>query len=148
MTSPVSIFFDISLPNAPTWFYFSLILACALFFKFNRLFSFRTIDILSIFFFMPGLLLILEGGHDQRVYFSWLLLSCLFWMVRCLLDLLLERRPAFKPNLNVPGMLLLAFAFYFSLVAVAIREPNLPDQRESRPQTPIDKIREHGEKII
>ncbi len=148
MTSPVSIFFDISLPNASTWFYFSLLLACALFFKFNRFLSFRNLDILSIFFFMPGFLLLLEGGHDDRIYFSWLLLSCLFWIVRCLLDLVLERRPAFKPNLNVPGMLLLAFAFYFSLVAVAVREPNLPDQRETRPQTPIDKIREHGEKII
>lgn len=148
MNSPYSIFFDISLPNASTWFYFSLVLACGFFFKFNRLLSFRSLDILAVYFFMPGYLLLLEGVNDNRVCYSWLMLASLYWLVRCLIDLILERRPAFKPNLNVPAMLWLALAFYISLVAVAVREPSLPEGPYVRHQTPIDKIREHGEKMI
>ena len=33
------IFFDFNLPNGTTWFYFSLLLAVALFFKFSRVLS-------------------------------------------------------------------------------------------------------------
>ena len=36
-----SIFFDFNLPNAATWFYFSLMLAVALFLRFNRFVSLR-----------------------------------------------------------------------------------------------------------
>ncbi|MSR30252.1 MAG: hypothetical protein EXR99_01990 [Gemmataceae bacterium] len=148
MNSNNSIFLDIALPNASTWFYFSLLLASALFFKFTRVFSMRNLDILGIFFFMPGLLFLLEGKADARTSFAWLLGACLYWLVRCLIDLLLERRPAFSPNLNVPAMVWLSVAFYLSLVAVAIREPDSPGGRDPRMQTPIDKVREKGEKII
>ena len=34
-----SIFLDFNLPNATTWFYFALLLAIALFFKFTRVLS-------------------------------------------------------------------------------------------------------------
>ena len=148
MNSPFQVFFDITLPNASTWFYFSLILSCAFFLKFNRLISFRSLDVFAIYLFMPGLLLLLEGSTDPRVCYSWLMIASLYWLIRCLLDLILERRPAFKPNLNVPGMLWMAMALYVSLVAVAIREPQVSDQKQLRSQTPIDKVREHGEKMI
>jgi hypothetical protein len=46
------------LPNATTWFYFSLVLAVALFFKFSRLLSVRNVDVLTMFLLMPGVLLI------------------------------------------------------------------------------------------
>ena len=46
------------LPNATTWFYFSLLLAVALFFKFSRLFSVRNWDVITIFLLVPGILLI------------------------------------------------------------------------------------------
>lgn len=90
----------------------------------------------------------LEGTSDSRVGYAWLMLASLYWLLRCLIDLILERRPAFKPNLNVPAMLWLALAFYISLVAVAVREPSLSGGGNVRHQTPIDKIREHGEKMI
>jgi hypothetical protein len=60
-----SIFLDFNLPNAATWFYFSLLLAVALFFKFNRLLSVRNWDVLTLFLLVPGLLLVLEG-HDLK----------------------------------------------------------------------------------
>jgi hypothetical protein len=56
-----SIFFDFNLPNATTWFYFSLLLAVALFFKFSRLLSVRNLDVLLLFLLVPGLLLLLEA---------------------------------------------------------------------------------------
>src|SRR5438874_244043 len=56
-----SIFFDFQLPTAATWFYFSLLLAIALFFKFSRLLSMRNWDVLAIFLLVPGLLLLQES---------------------------------------------------------------------------------------
>src|SRR5947208_13269791 len=56
-----SIFFDFKLPTAATWFYFSLLLAVALFFKFSRLLSFRNWDVLTVFLLVPGLLLLQEA---------------------------------------------------------------------------------------
>src|SRR5689334_16953274 len=60
-----SIFFDFTLPTAATWFYFSLLLAVALFFRFTRLLSMRNWDVLTLFLLVPGLLLIQEGHSLQ-----------------------------------------------------------------------------------
>src|SRR5437667_351330 len=49
------------LPHAATWFYFSLLLAVALFFKFTRLLSVRNWDVLTVFLLVPGLLLLQES---------------------------------------------------------------------------------------
>lgn len=62
---PGSIFLDFNLPNGTTWFYFSVLLAVALFFKFSRLVSIRNLDILTIFILMPGLLLIQQAHQAQ-----------------------------------------------------------------------------------
>ncbi|MCI0456861.1 MAG: hypothetical protein L0Z62_07780 [Gemmataceae bacterium] len=61
MTASVSIFFDFNLPNATTWFYFSFLLAVALFFKFSRLLSVRNWDVVTVFLLVPGLLLVLQA---------------------------------------------------------------------------------------
>src|SRR5947199_9116130 len=58
MSAADSVFFDFNLPNATTWFYFSFLLAVALFFKFSRLLSIRNFDIILLFLLVPGLLLI------------------------------------------------------------------------------------------
>src|SRR6202011_4620258 len=89
-----SIFLDINLPNATTWFYFSGLLAVALFFKFSRLLSIRNWDVLTLFLLMPGLLLLIESGGKNRWAFVWLLAASGYFFIRCLLDLVLERRPA------------------------------------------------------
>jgi hypothetical protein len=62
-----SIFYDFNLPNATTWFYFSLLLAVALFFKFTRLLSVRNWDVLTLFLLVPGLLLIQEAHSLQAM---------------------------------------------------------------------------------
>jgi hypothetical protein len=61
-----SIFFDFNLPNATTWFYFSFLLAVALFFKFSRLLSVRNLDILLLFLLVPGLLLVMEEYQSRE----------------------------------------------------------------------------------
>ena len=58
MVAQSPVFQNFWLPNATTWFYFSLLLAVALFFKFSRLFSVRNWDVVTIFLLVPGILLI------------------------------------------------------------------------------------------
>jgi hypothetical protein len=53
-----SIFHNFWLPNATTWFYFSLLLAVALFFKFSRLLSVRNWDVVTMFLLVPGILIL------------------------------------------------------------------------------------------
>ena len=109
--SPKSIFLDFNLPNATTWFYFSLLLAIALFVKFSRLLSMRNWDVLTLFLLVPGLL-ILQQAHGAETLsekwlwsgYLWLFCGSLYFFVRCLLDLTLVRRPALNPNLNFAGL--------------------------------------------
>jgi hypothetical protein len=61
VAASISIFLDFNLPNATTWFYFSLLLAIALFLKFTRLLSVRNWDVLTLFLLVPGLLLLQEA---------------------------------------------------------------------------------------
>jgi hypothetical protein len=168
-----SIFYDFNLPNAATWFYFSLLLAVALFFKFSRLLSVRNWDVVALFLLVPGLLLLQEaqsqilspeanaavgavsliGGAGQGLALSgvgvpglpalataaapaspgaprllwfgylWLLCGSAYFLLRCLLDLALVRRPALAPNLNLAGLAWLAGALLVCLTAVAVRKP-------------------------
>src|SRR5438094_8196801 len=64
------IFENFWLPNATTWFYFSLLLAVALFFKFSRLLSVRNWDVVTVFLLVPGMLLIEDAqptASQQRL---------------------------------------------------------------------------------
>jgi hypothetical protein len=67
MSLLASIFYDFNLPNATTWFYFSLLLAIALFFRFTRLLSMRNWDVVTLFLLVPGLLLIQEAHALQAL---------------------------------------------------------------------------------
>src|SRR3954465_720919 len=107
-----SIFLDFNLPNPTTWFYFSGLLAVALFFKFSRLLSMRNLDVLTLYLFAPGLLLLAEEGENHFLGYAWLLGACLYFLVRCLLDLTLIRRPALGPNLDLSGLAWLAGALF------------------------------------
>jgi len=123
MSATRSIFFEIELPNATTWFYFSALLAVALFFKFNRLLSIRNGDVLSLFLPMPGFLLLSQYGLSPFWGYLWLLAASGYFLLRCLFDLTLVRRPALSPNLNFGGLAWLAGALFVSLIAVAARPP-------------------------
>ncbi len=135
MQLATSIFLNINLPNATTWFYFAGLLAVALFFKFSRLLSVRNWDVLTLFALMPGLLLLIESDGKNRWAFAWLLAGSGYFFLRCLLDLVLVRRPALSPNLNLAGLVWLAGALFVSLVAVAVRQPGQPPEGE-KPTAP------------
>jgi hypothetical protein len=62
----ISIFSEFNLPNSTTWFYFSLLLAIALFFRFTRLLSVRNLDVIGLFLLVPGLLILLEAETRSR----------------------------------------------------------------------------------
>jgi hypothetical protein len=66
MGEPGSTFLHFNLPNATTWFYFSWLLALALFFKFSRFLSVRNLDVVMLFLLMPGLLVLLEARRGTE----------------------------------------------------------------------------------
>lgn len=135
-----SIFWEFHLPNSATWFYFALFLAVALFFQFNRVFSLRNWDLLGLFLFAPGSLLILEANqlaaHDptaadpatrvRLLGYGWLLLASAVWFIRCLIDLATNRRPLVSPNLTTPGLAWFGGALFLCFVAVAYTRPGDP----------------------
>lgn len=133
MIATAEIFFDIQLPTAATWFYFSTLLAVALFFKFSRLLSMRNWDVLTLFLLTPGLLLLGDGPENKFWGYFWLLGASAYFLVRCLLDLTLVRRPALAPNLTLGGLVWMGGALFTSLIAVAAREPEKPTQPGNRP---------------
>jgi hypothetical protein len=149
-----SIFFNIELPNPTTWFYFSGLLAIALFFKFSRVFSIRNLDVLTLYLFAPGLLLLMEApskgpGRSELWAFwgyVWLLVVCLYFLLRCLADLTLVRRPALSANLNLSGLGWLAGALFISLVAVAGGWPERPPTED--PAQGTDPVRRLVPKAI
>jgi hypothetical protein len=62
-----SIFLDFTLPNSATWFYFSFLLAVAVFFRFDRLLALRNWDLIALYLIVPGLLLIQEAHALQSL---------------------------------------------------------------------------------
>ena len=82
---------------SPTsWAYFSSFLMLALFFKFNRFFSIRNVDLFLLIALAPGLLLVqysydADGISDnaleiQQLGFQWLLAVGILFLIRLLID--------------------------------------------------------------
>lgn len=133
----MTVFTAFNLPNATTWFYFSALLAVALFFKFSRFLSVRNWDIVALFLLVPGLLLVAEPGWEV-VGYAWLFGGSAYFLGRCLLDLTLVQRPALAPNLNLGGLAWLAGALFVCLVAVAVNRR--PDDRSAVPPAGKDPV--------
>ncbi len=160
-----SIFLDFRLPNSASWFYFSFVLAVALFFQFNRFFALRNWDLLALFLFTPGFLLIQEANllteasatpadpegwdlsdrtvRERVIGYLWLLAACGFWFVRCLVDLGVGRRPPVTANLNMSGSLWFGGALFLCLIAVAYSRPADPWTPVGRRPAALTGV-EHG----
>lgn len=148
MPLPASIFLDFSL-SATTWFYLSGLLAVALFFKFSRLLSIRNLDVLTLYLFAPGLLLLAEHGEHDFLAYAWLLGACLYFLIRCMLDLTFIRRPALGPNLDLSGLAWMGGALFLGLIGVAIAQPTRPPQPEvPRPSSPTEKLAGLGKSYV
>jgi len=156
---PNSIFFEFHLPNSATWFYFALMLAIALFFQFSRLLSLRNWDLLALFLFVPGFLLIQEANinaeatspsanRERFIGYCWLLSASAYWLARCLYDLSLERRPTFRSNLTIPGLAWFSIALFFCLSAVAIQRPTDAWQSVGKQSAAISAVTEGATAVV
>jgi hypothetical protein len=145
MHALASIFLVFDLPNAGTWFYLSLLLSVGLFFKFSRLLSVRNLDVVSLFLLVPGFLLLYEGNW---LGYLWLLLGSGGFLLRCLLDLALVRRPALAPNLNLGGLAWLAAALFGCLVTVAYTHPRSPVEQFGKAPATLDQAQDLARDLV
>src|SRR6478672_2810324 len=90
--------------NPATWFYLSLLLIVALFFRFSRVWSLRNFDLGLLLSASPGLLLVEADPSLRTLGYSWLFAVSGLLLLRLLLDTVLTRRPQFAQNLNGAGM--------------------------------------------
>lgn len=163
MIVAASIFLDFKLPNATTWFYFSLLLAVALFFKFSRMLSVRNLDVVSLFALVPGLLLLQQAHAEPHapgappspeavrlLWFGylWLLCGSAYFFFRCLLDLALVRRPALTPNLNLAGLAWMGGALFVSLCSVAVRHQEGAPETVGRNPASLEQAKRQLEAIV
>lgn len=132
-----SIFLEVGSLKPAAGCYAALLLAIALFVKFSRLLSVRNWDILSLFFFAPGFLLLLETDIDPIWGYLALLAASLYFLARCAADLALQRRPVLGPNLTLGGLLWLAAAAL--LAALIPGRQGITTPSNDKPQTQLDK---------
>ena len=124
------------------WLSLSVLACLTLFFKFGRFWSVRNLDLLLLFVLVPGILMILgKPLNTPWAAYIWLFVGSGLWLLRCMVDLGLTRRPLLEPNLNASGLLclsvgllglLLAETVSLPVVEGAVRNPAEPSGREDR----------------
>jgi hypothetical protein len=106
------------------WLFLTFLFHITLYFKFNRFWSLRNLDLILLFVLAPGLMMLVgSGGAQPWRAFVWLFVGSALWLVRCLLDLGLARRPLLEPNLTASGLACLAIGILGLLVAETISLP-------------------------
>ncbi|REJ66231.1 MAG: hypothetical protein DWQ31_15675 [Planctomycetota bacterium] len=103
------------------WVYLSSLLTIALYFKFNRLWSLRNLDLVCLLLFAPGLVFYEYGRNfpeSSATYtgFIWLFAVGAIFLVRLLIDSLMVRRPLLDPNMSFGGMTFLGGALLLFLM--------------------------------
>ncbi|MBS0205422.1 MAG: hypothetical protein JSS49_21165 [Planctomycetes bacterium] len=110
--------------NEPTWFYLSLLLILAVFFKFGRVWSVRNLDLMLLLSLAPGILLVRAQFSSLGYYFLFAVSGLL--LVRLMLDATFTRRPRLEQNLNPAGMAFLcASALLFQTTKIMTEQPDL-----------------------
>src|ERR671910_2194078 len=125
--------------NPTSWAYLSSLLLLALFFKFNRVFSVRNLDLFLLIFLAPGLLLVQWSFENegfkvdaalaaQKLGFLWLHAVGAVLLLRLLFDSAMVRRPLLEPNLNAAGLAFMGSSLLFFLMTnVVTGKPNPAD---------------------
>jgi hypothetical protein len=98
-----------------TWFYVSMLIILAMFFKFNRFWSVRNLDLIGLVMLTPGLLM-LAMRNDQWGY-AWLFGIGVLLVIRLFFDTIMVRRPLLEPNLTPGGLTFACFSLVFFIVA-------------------------------
>ena len=110
--------------NQSTWFYLSLLLIVAVYFRFMRVFSLRNLDLVLLLVASPGLLFL--AAEDQGLHMLghvWLFVIACIFLIRMLVDPLMSRRPHLGQNLNTHGLAFLCFSVFAFLMTQAITSP-------------------------
>ena len=106
------------------WLFMTFLSVLTLFFKFSRFWSVRNLDLLLVFAMAPGMqLLVGHRGNSSWWAFVLLFVGSMLWLVRCLLDLGLSRRPLLEPNLNASGLACLAVGVVGLFIAETVSLP-------------------------
>ena len=124
--------------NDATWFYLSSLLIVAVFFRFNRIWSLRNLDLMLLgavsfgFLFEPNIWLTSQQRSETALIeleawkHSWLFACTGLILLRLFLDPVFRRRPLLEQNLNSSGLIFLCIAaFAFQVVNVANEPPSL-----------------------
>lgn len=115
--------------NGATWFYLSLLLITAIYFRFNRIWSLRNFDLLLLVSLAPGLLLIRladASGESPTTGYIWLFAVTGALLLRFLADGWLARRPRMEQNLNSAGLGFLGAAAFIFLMTEVFNAGTLP----------------------
>lgn len=108
------------------WVFLSLLGCVTLYFKFSRVWSVRNLDLLLLFAVAPGMMMLVGNGANNKhpwLPFVLLFLGSALWLIRCLVDLGLTRRPLLEPNLNVAGLTCLAIGILGLSLAETVSLP-------------------------
>lgn len=112
--------------NAPTWFYLSLLLILAVFYRFNRIWSIRNVDLCLLLSLAPGLLLVRANPDGSPFGYCWLFTVTGLLLGRLVFDAAFTRRPRLEQNLNPAGMAFLcASALLFQTTKIMTEQPDL-----------------------
>jgi hypothetical protein len=114
--------------NPTTWFHLSSLLSIALFFKFNRLWSVRNLDLAALVLMAPGLLAVRYGefkasAETEQAGFIWMFAISGLLMLRMLFDSSMVRRPLLEPNLTAGGLVFLGLSLLLFQTANVINTP-------------------------
>jgi hypothetical protein len=112
--------------NEPTWFYLSLLLILAVFFKFGRIWSVRNLDLMLLLSLAPGLLMVRATSLLPSLGYCFLFAVSGLLLIRVMLDAAFTRRPRLEQNLNPAGMVFLcASALLFQTTKIMTEPPDL-----------------------
>jgi hypothetical protein len=134
-----------------TWVFGTMLLCVTLFFKFGRFWSIRNLDLVLLFALAPGMMILV--GHRASApwwAFVWLFVGSFLWLVRCLLDLGLSRRPLLEPNLNASGLACLAVGVIGLFVAETVSLPVDEGAKRNPADSKSDRLTERppGELLV
>jgi hypothetical protein len=107
-----------------TWFYVSSLLILGIFFKFQRFFCIRNLDLVGLLTFSPGLLFVAYG--QSALGYAWVFTIGALFLIRLLVDQILVRRPLLEPNLNASGLTFTGVALVVFLMANVITNKEAP----------------------
>ena len=135
--------------NPTSWAYLSSLLMLAMYFKFNRIWSVRNLDLFLLIFLAPGLLLVQWAAENMEVHanapsiqymgFLWLFVTEGLLLVRLLFDSAMVRRPLLEPNLNAAGLLCLGGSLLFFLMANVVT--GIPSAADLSPARQAEVVR-------